>query len=66
MSTYHVTWSMDIDADTPVEAARTALEIHRDPSSIATEFVIRHGGVKYVVDLHQGTVNGIDITDQEA
>lgn len=44
MSTYRVFWSIDIeDVEDPVEAARQALEIQRDPESIATVFeVARH------------------------
>ncbi len=38
---YRVTWVIDIDADTPREAAEKALEIQRDPQSIATHFIVR-------------------------
>ena len=38
---YLVTWSIDIDADSPVEAARKALAIHRDPESIADVFTVQ-------------------------
>lgn len=34
MKTYSVTWGIEIDAKTPEEAARKALEIQRDPQSI--------------------------------
>jgi len=37
---YLVTWDIEINADSPEEAARKALEIHRDPSSLATVFMI--------------------------
>jgi hypothetical protein len=33
-----VRWEINIDADSPREAAEFALEIQRDPSSIATVF----------------------------
>lgn len=36
--TYRVEWSMEIDADSPEEAARKALAIHRDPESVASVF----------------------------
>lgn len=36
MTTYSVNWKIDIEAGSPVEAARQALEIHRDPNSTAT------------------------------
>lgn len=38
--TYLVTWEMHLNATTPREAAERALEIHRDPESIATHFVV--------------------------
>lgn len=39
MKVYFVTWCIDIfDANSPEEAARRALEIQRDPDSIATVF----------------------------
>jgi hypothetical protein len=37
---YRVTWQIDLEADTPEEAARQALVIQRDPSSIATVFEV--------------------------
>jgi len=39
--TYVVTWEMDIEAETPEAAAAKALEIHRDPESVATFFAVR-------------------------
>ena len=38
MTTYRVTWKIDIDADSPEEAAARALITHRDPESTATVF----------------------------
>ena len=38
MPEYHVTWEIDLAADSPREAAREALAIQRDPGSIATVF----------------------------
>lgn len=38
--TYIVAWSMPITADDPVDAARQALEIQRDPVSAATVFFV--------------------------
>jgi hypothetical protein len=38
MPSYRVTWTIDIDADGPYDAARRALQIQRDPASIATVF----------------------------
>lgn len=40
MPTYHVTWLIEVDADTPVEAAREARRIQLDPSNEATSFMI--------------------------
>jgi hypothetical protein len=40
MTTYSVNWRIDIEAGSPVEAARQALEIHRDSNSTATVFDI--------------------------
>lgn len=40
MTEYHVSWTIDLEADTPEQAARQALEIQRDPSSIATVFEV--------------------------
>jgi hypothetical protein len=38
MKAYSVNWKIDIEAESPVEAARQALENHRDPNSTATVF----------------------------
>lgn len=38
---YRVIWEIDIDADSPTEAAEKALEIQRDPNSSATVFTCR-------------------------
>lgn len=40
MTSYLVRWDIDIEADTPQEAAKKALEIQRDPQSIATCFTV--------------------------
>lgn len=42
---YSVNWKIDIEAESPVEAARQALEIHRDINSTATVFDVydEHG-----------------------
>lgn len=40
MPLYSVTWSMPIEAATPFEAARKALETHRNPESIASIFEV--------------------------
>ena len=38
MAMYQVRWEIDVEADDPQEAARKALTIQRDPTSIATVF----------------------------
>lgn len=38
MPSYRVVWCIDIDAENPEDAARQALNIQRDPESIATWF----------------------------
>lgn len=51
---YQVTWTIDIeDADNPEEAARKALDIQRDPNSIATVFTVidDETGAAWKVDL---------------
>lgn len=38
---YHIKWEIDVTAGSPLEAAREALTIQRDPKSIATVFEVR-------------------------
>jgi hypothetical protein len=37
---YRVEWNIDIEADTPEDAAKQAIEIHRDHESTATIFQV--------------------------
>jgi spore germination protein YaaH len=37
---YHVTWKIDIEAESFEEAARIARNIQRDPGSLATHFIV--------------------------
>ena len=47
-----VRWSMPIEAENAVDAAVQALEIHRDPASIATIFRVRGpDGVSLLIDV---------------
>ena len=47
-----MTWQIDLEADSPREAAEKALEIQRNPDSIATVFDVVDGtGKKTRVDL---------------
>jgi hypothetical protein len=41
---YRVVWEIDIEADSPREAAAEALRIQRDPQSIATVFEVMPEG----------------------
>lgn len=40
MTDYRITWELDLDASSPLDAAQKALSIHRDPASIATTFTV--------------------------
>ena len=40
MKTYRVSWEIDIDASSPVEAAKEALKIQRRKSSTANVFIV--------------------------
>ena len=49
---YLVTWKIDIEADTPEEAAQIALDIQRAPGSAATFFEVRDSDNKWhAIDL---------------
>ena len=37
---YSVTWRIELEAKSREDAARQALEIHRDPGSLATSFEV--------------------------
>jgi hypothetical protein len=56
MPEYHVTWEIDLDADSPREAAERALAIHRNPESIATFFEVTD---------EAGTTERIDVEDSK-
>ena len=47
MTSYSVTWEIDIEADSHEEAAAKALAIHRDPDSTATIFYVKAGPCEY-------------------
>lgn len=53
MNSYRVEWTMDIEADSPEEAARKALAVQRNPESIATVFDVQadDGGDAVRIDL---------------
>lgn len=57
MTTYSIKWEIEIDAETPEEAARKALEIQRDPQSI-------YAMVFDVCD-EQGNTTRVDLLEQK-
>ncbi len=56
MTLHRITWTIDLDAATPQEAAEKALTIQRNPESIATVFRVSADGQAHDVDLTEGTV----------
>mgnify|MGYP000222536581 CR=1 FL=1 len=44
MNRYHVSWYIDIEAETHEAAAAQALEIQRDPNSWSSVFEVRQDG----------------------
>jgi len=57
MPQYLVTWTIDIEADSPEEAATHSLRIQRDPGSQATYFQIqqkKRPRKRWTVDLDPG------------
>ena len=49
---YYVEWAIEVSATTPLKAAQLALEIQRDPSSMAVVFnVFDSDGEKVQIDL---------------
>lgn len=52
---YEVVWRIDISAKSPLDAARQALEIHRDPFSTATFFEVINKKTKKltIVDMEE-------------
>lgn len=55
MTEYHVTWTIDVDADTAEDAARHAREIQLRPDSSATVFRVTQFGsrISDVLDLDE-------------
>lgn len=56
MPEYYVRWDIDLKAESPEDAARTALAIMRDPDSLATVFE--------VIDVH-GEITTVDLDAEE-
>lgn len=56
MTEYRVTWTIDIEAGSPIEAADKALDVQRDRMSIATVFEVKDEyGTTTEVDLLHNT-----------
>lgn len=53
MPEYEVRWRIEIEAKTPLEAARKALAIQRDPDSLATVFDVYWTEANVEVDAAQ-------------
>jgi len=53
---YRVQWEIDLEADSPEEAAREALRIQRNPESIATVYEIFNDEGAHImrVDITEG------------
>lgn len=55
---YVVTWTMEIDAKNPYDAADIARAIQLDSASLATVFeVAETGGSRWTVDLTEKTID---------
>lgn len=61
MTTYRVVWEIDIDADTPKEAAEEALRIQRDPESIAIFFKVATRNEFFADEIVLGPFQEIDL-----
>lgn len=65
MTEYLVTWAIELDADSPEDAALQALAVHRDPKSLATVFNVAEqytDGLRsrfVVVDAVEGEVENV-------
>jgi hypothetical protein len=53
---YRVAWLIDLEAESPEQAAQIAQNIQRDPNSIATCFVVQTETHEWQIDL-KGTPN---------
>ena len=54
---YRVFWEIDLDAESIEDAARQALEIQRDPESIATCFIVTD---------ENGSHRDVDLCDKDS
>ena len=51
---YKITWEIEVDADTPLEAVKEAQKIQRDRDSLATVFTVKDQDTdkSFLVDLY--------------
>jgi hypothetical protein len=49
MQLFQITWTIEVEADTPLAAAREALRCQRDPYNMATEFEVTYANEGRVV-----------------
>lgn len=52
---YLVTWSMELEADSPLDAAKLARKIQLDPDSLATEFEVEGKELSSSIELSEHT-----------
>ncbi|MEK6832678.1 MAG: hypothetical protein AABY32_01410 [Nanoarchaeota archaeon] len=65
MKEFRVSWEIDIDANSPYEAAKEAFKIMQEPGSSATFFeVTSPKGNKYQYDLEYGDDDNKDNYDE--
>ena len=65
MPHYYVTWDINVDADSPREAAEVAQATQRDPETMATVFrVLDETGKMITVDLEE--MDGSYETNEDA
>jgi predicted RNA-binding Zn-ribbon protein involved in translation (DUF1610 family) len=66
MTEYRVTWEIDIEAKSPLDAARKALIVQRDKDSIATVLkvsawdTLHKGGPRDIIDLTEWGEKAVD------
>jgi hypothetical protein len=48
---FHIVWTIDLDAESPIEAARLALKMMRDEHSTATVFTVVNSETKQVTQV---------------
>lgn len=63
MPEYLVTWRVELDATDPLDAARQALEMQRDPTSLATVFVVTC--TDHIQEIDLSIMDGVGLDDEE-